>query len=931
MRLYLIITVPLQNVLPGYCTYSQLSFNHSSAADPIYARKSNDSRDLFLLATTIRDGLPATTRPRISLVVPNLTRTPSPLVNFKAYVVPTITLVRIANQSRLLEVKTCVGNNLPFVLEQLHLAASTNCSPTVGFAKVRAGSRCAAPSVRAFLGTSAEVGVTLEGEFTVLALRLRHFDPRYSVLPTTSAILPARLLAIMASKRGGRSSLPQVKRVLFSAGDQPNTEKPPTVSSEFAGISRRAHEQVLQENVATIQQWFAATGAEHAPLHETEAPPTPMGTQIRPEELAHITPPFPVPFVPPRRDAGGRLIPAFVRRSLTCPPKNTPGSDNPTFTVALQQPRPKEQPPKGKGRRSPKKKNARNNFKPNSSGRSSRITTDQSDGHPSSSYADLARGSASVRTVDVAQEMRARRDLQDQCWNSLSNSLTELLSSRKMELEPLTMAQVPAMSAAALTQSLAQAMQVLQSAGLQTPEPLQLSKQSGLTRVKQEMSTPEQLLPGRKIHMSGCQFCALEPTLVYEFFDRFYLGFLRANVGEKEAFAMIQEFLICKERALYQSVVLSNRTNTGMVGYCTAINWLLRTFATDENFNKAGSTRLSKHNLSARADGHAEPECDPSSLRSVGKRLRARVPLNKIDPLYNCPVNASKREAYRKFPSFSLFPFMSLLSTTSLLFRVNCLLLDTGAGRNFIRLSSVSTEWLGNLQQDPVPDIRDANKRPIQVVGAITLCLQLGTRDGSSEPIVRRPLRHPPTVQTPKSTEPELRIPQVSTRVRVAKGTTVRPGEQTWAFLSTSSNFSRREFYLNRNIPISVLTPTASPLLYRNLAVGDLLQTNEYANRQDEWPDEDDLLAADFPKFKDLRPPPKEKVKKEDVSSVEELNLDHIPEEFRESLKGVLRPHESMWCGSLGQINAAEQRIELKPERVPYDNIRTGLVRELEK
>eukprot|EP00171_Calliarthron_tuberculosum_P000663 IDg663t1 len=72
----------------------------------------------------------------------------------------------------------------------------------------------------------------------------------------------------MASKRGGPSSLPQTKRVLRSAGDQPNTDEPLTVSSEFAGISRRAHEQVPQEKVATTQQWVAAAGVERAQLHE---------------------------------------------------------------------------------------------------------------------------------------------------------------------------------------------------------------------------------------------------------------------------------------------------------------------------------------------------------------------------------------------------------------------------------------------------------------------------------------------------------------------------------------------------------------------------------------------------------------------------------------------------------------------------------------
>eukprot|EP00171_Calliarthron_tuberculosum_P003277 IDg3277t1 len=49
---------------------------------------------------------------------------------------------------------------------------------------------------------------------------------------------------------------------------------------------------------------------------------------------------------------------------------------------------------------------------------------------------------------------------------------------------------------------------------------------------------------------------------------------------------MIKEFLVWRDKALYNSVVLSNRTSTGVFVYCTAVNWLLSTFSTDENINK---------------------------------------------------------------------------------------------------------------------------------------------------------------------------------------------------------------------------------------------------------------------------------------------------------------------------------------------------------
>eukprot|EP00171_Calliarthron_tuberculosum_P001197 IDg1197t1 len=160
----------------------------------------------------------------------------------------------------------------------------------------------------------------------------------------------------MAPKRCGSLGQLQMKRVLRSAGGQPNTDKPPTRSSEFADIGRRAHEQVLQEKAATTQHWVAATGAETYQPHEPIATQTPLGTQVLQEELAHskmlpistpefdatnptplIISPFPliysaIQFAPPfyapvsesrqqslRRDAGCRLVLAFTRRSSTRP------------------------------------------------------------------------------------------------------------------------------------------------------------------------------------------------------------------------------------------------------------------------------------------------------------------------------------------------------------------------------------------------------------------------------------------------------------------------------------------------------------------------------------------------------------------------------------------------------------------------------------
>eukprot|EP00171_Calliarthron_tuberculosum_P005999 IDg5999t1 len=73
------------------------------------------------------------------------------------------------------------------------------------------------------------------------------------------------------------------------------------------------------------------------------------------------------------------------------------------------------------------------------------------------------------------------------------------------------------------------------------------------------------------------------------------------------------------------------------------------------------------------------------------------------------------------------------------------------------------------------------------------------------------------------------------------------------------TDFDEKDFYLNRNMGIAVLTMSSSSLLYFGVAIGDLLRIYEYVNCQEDGPEEDDLLAADLRKLKELRSPPKEK------------------------------------------------------------------------
>eukprot|EP00171_Calliarthron_tuberculosum_P016439 IDg16439t1 len=84
------------------------------------------------------------------------------------------------------------------------------------------------------------------------------------------------------------------------------------------------------------------------------------------------------------------------------------------------------------------------------------------------------------------------------------------------------------------------------------------------------------------------------------------------------------------------------------------------------------------------------------------------------------------------------------------------------------------------------------------------------------------------------------------------------------------------------------LLPSSAPLMFTNLSAGDLLQILSYLNRQGEWLDEEDLLAAESRKFKELRPPAKEKVRKEDISSVDDIDSNYVSDEYREELRAIL-------------------------------------------
>lgn len=167
-------------------------------------------------------------------------------------------------------------------------------------------------------------------------------------------------------------------------------------------------------------------------------------------------------------------------------------------------------------------------------------------------------------------------------------------------------------------------------------------------------------------------------------------------------------------------------------------------------------------------------------------------------------------------------------SSKSLLSR-RLAVLDTGAGPNFIRLSELQSDEQARIQEACLPDIRDANKRPIKSLGTIKLVVQLGNHvvmlpfivcttlaapvvlgcdycdrfveairpknreveldDGSTVPIVRRPLkRSNAAAPLPPSQEYEAPKGRTSPRIRVSQMTVVPPQHQAWITVTTAKH-----------------------------------------------------------------------------------------------------------------------------------------------
>lgn len=152
--------------------------------------------------------------------------------------------------------------------------------------------------------------------------------------------------------------------------------------------------------------------------------------------------------------------------------------------------------------------------------------------------------------------------------------------------------------------------------------------------------------------------------------------------------------------------------------------------------------------------------------------------------------------------------------------------LDTGAGPNFIRKSELPSRFERQVRTGPLPDICDANGKPLSMLGAATLPVRLGNRlvkvefivcnklaapailgcdfcdrfveailprrklveldDGTTVPITRRVLKRPQTApELPRTRNTIVLGGRVSPKVKVAVATEIPAEAQAWVTVTT--------------------------------------------------------------------------------------------------------------------------------------------------
>ena len=320
---------------------------------------------------------------------------------------------------------------------------------------------------------------------------------------------------------------------------------------------------------------------------------------------------------------------------------------------------------------------------------------------------------------------------------------------------------------------------------------------------------------------------------------------------------------------------------------------------------------------------------------------------------------------------------------------------DTGAGPNFIRKDELPL-GVDVIRHGPLPNVADANNNPIRMTGLADLVVRLGTRiakvefivcerlaapvfigsdfcdrfveaiyprkktieldDGSTVPIVRRPLeRSPKLPPLPASQEYEKAEGRTSPKVRVSQNIVLPPETQTWVSVKSErhgvmvlqpydklfadkgiiatngvfqvqphttfrvliANFTKKPQPLVKNQVVATLLPHPKEVVQRNIHLHEVLGLVDEPSDTTDGKTNNTSTEVNF-NSASLRDDTPESGEGEEPPSVDDVYLSHLDSRYHARVRALLEKYSSLWDGKLGEIKLTEHRIDLVPDARPF-------------
>ena len=131
------------------------------------------------------------------------------------------------------------------------------------------------------------------------------------------------------------------------------------------------------------------------------------------------------------------------------------------------------------------------------------------------------------------------------------------------------------------------------------------------------------------------------------------------------------------------------------------------------------------------------------------------------------------------------------------------------------------------------------------------------------------------------------------------------------------TNFGTNPVLIRKDQRVAVADPHPTSITESNITHGEVFGINEkdkqsYKKRQ--------MSARDTELINKHLADLRESHMKEDEApmTADDIDLSEADEQYHDQIRSMLRKHESMWSGKLGEINIAQHSIELKEDAKPF-------------